>query len=135
MKRIVKSQAELKRLALAQGAVAEFSGGKFNTTMERVQAKMPPPPPPPKAEPAPAPVEPKKEEAAVGVQESFSINLDMEPVANAIDSGNEKVCKAIVDAVKEIHVPAAQTQPCSWIFKIKRDTRGFIESVEATPKQ
>lgn len=133
MKRTVKSASDLKRLALATGASVEHSGNKFNTTMERAQV-LRPAPPPPVAPPPPAPVVEPKKDRPVSVQESFAINLDMEPVASAIDSGNEKVCKAIAAAVKEIHVPAQQASPCSWIFTVKRDTRGFIESVEASPK-
>lgn len=133
MKLKVKSQADLKRIALASGAELEYQGGKFNTTRERVQMARPEPASEPEIKVVELPnPEPRAEPASV--QESFTINLDMEPVANAIDSGNEKVCKAIAEAVKEIHVPATQASPCSWIFTVKRDTRGFIQSVEASPK-
>lgn len=130
MKRTVKSASDLKRLALATGASLEHSGGKFNTTMDRAAATKPEP----KEEPKPAPVV-----VPPAHQDSFVINLDMEPLASAIDAGNERICESITKTLKEIQVPGqveqtGKAQPCSWVFTVNRDTRGFIQSVEAKPK-
>lgn len=142
----VKSIADLKRMALAKGASLEVGTDRFNTTMERVQKSAPEPeveptPAPIEAPPAPAPVSEQRVIQPINVQESFSINLDMEPVANAIDAGNERICESITKALKEIQVPVQVVeqpgkapQQCSWLFTVNRDTRGFIQSVEAKPK-
>ena len=144
----IKSQADLKRFALASGAQVEINGGKFNTTMERVAKREPkveepkepeaplvvePPPPPPPAPPVvlneqPAPA------ACTQVEEVVHIHLDMDPVAQAIEAGNEKVVHAIVGQLRELQVPASPATPKSWTFVVKRDVRGFIESVDATPR-
>jgi hypothetical protein len=142
MKMKVKSQADLKRRALAQGALAEFSGGKFNTGMERMQMERfePPPPPPPPAPPPPAPepapppvvlaIEP---EPSPAVTEQITVTLDMAPVAEAVNRGNERLTEVITESLKQLVVPTNTSQPNKWVFIIKRDTRGFIESVEASP--
>lgn len=137
MKLKVKSQADLKRRALAQGAQAEFGGGKFNTGMERLQMERPfepppvpaPPPPPPPvvlaSEPTPAP--------ATAVTEQITVTLDMAPVAEAVNRGHERLTEVITESLKQLVVPTNTSQPNKWVFIIKRDTRGFIESVEASP--
>lgn len=138
--RRVKSQADLKRLALAAGAQVELGATKFNTTMDKVTRVEPEPAPPPPELPPPAPAslpvvlnEPEPPIASP-VQETIQIHLDMEPVACAIESGNEKVVQAIADQLRELRVPASAAAPTSWTFTIKRDVRGFIESVDATPR-
>lgn len=137
MKRTVKSASDLRRLALQQGAEVTVAGGRFNSSMERapVERQMPPPPPPPVApEPALAPATPP---ATVLQQhtEQVQVNLDMQPVADAVDRGNERVAAVIEERLRSLSVPTKSSSPTSWFFKINRDTRGFIESVEATPKQ
>lgn len=137
----IKSQADLKRLALASGASVEVGGNKFNTTMERVKQFVREEPEPEVAQPtveetpAPAPVEvaPVVEQQAP-IEESIVIHLDMDSVAQAIESGNERVVQTIADRLRELHVPASPAAPNSWKFTIRRDVRGFIESVDATPQ-
>lgn len=135
----VQSLAELKRLALSRGAQVELGGSKFNTTMEVVRqasAEIPPSPPPPPPPPLPPPEPELTPEPAPPpvAEETIHIHLDMDPVAQAIESGNERVVQAIADRMRELQVPASGTTPKSWTFKIKRDVRGFIESVDATPR-
>lgn len=146
----IKSQADLKRLALSSGARVEIGGKKFNTSMERVQQLAreedePQAEPevvaaPVVEEPKPEPVEVKPADPAPAppaqpVEENIEIRLDMEPVAQAIQSGNERVVEAIKDSLRQLSVPTKSVEPTSWLFTIRRDTRGFIESVEATPRQ
>lgn len=141
--RKVKSQADLKRLALASGASVEVDGSKFNTTMDRVMKRDQPEPEPAVEEPKPAEVTPAPEPVSEPVQaqeslveEVVHIHLDMDPVAKAIESSNEKVVQAVAERLRELQlqVPPSPQTPNSWTFKIKRDVRGFIESVDATPR-
>ena len=136
--RRVKSQADLKRLALTAGAQVELGGSKFNTTMDKVARREPEPEPapPPPPEPVVPPVvlnEPAPPIASP-TQETIQIHLDMEPVASAIETGNERVVQAITDRLRELQVPASAASPKLWTFTIRRDVRGFIESVDATPQ-
>jgi hypothetical protein len=138
--RRVKSQADLKRLALAAGAQVELGASKFNTTMDKVSRREPEPAPAP-AEPAPEQPTPQAAEPApadpppvVATQETIQIHLDMDPVAQAIESGNEKVVQAIAERLRELRISAPAASPKSWTFTIKRDVRGFIESVDAAPR-
>lgn len=136
MKRKVKSASDLKRLALQTGASVEHAGGKFNTSMERAQVTRPAPPPapvvaapqPPAPEPNPAPLP-----APASHTEHVAVNLDMQPVADAMARSNERVADVIKESLKQLSVPTKTSPPTSWLFTIKRDTRGFIESVKADP--
>jgi hypothetical protein len=135
--RRVKSQADLKRLALAAGAQVELGASKFNTTMDKVSRREPEPAPEPAPEqPTPQAAEPAPADPSpvVATQETIQIHLDMDPVAQAIESGNEKVVQAIAERLRELRVSAPAASPKSWTFTIKRDVRGFIESVDAAPR-
>lgn len=134
MMRKVKSAADLKRLALQTGAAVEMGAARFNTSMERARPE-PTTPPPPVAVAAPVELPPPAPAPAPQVTEQIQVNLDMTPVADAVNRGNERITEVITESLKQLHVQASGQKPCSWIFKIKRDTRGFIESVEANPKQ
>lgn len=140
----VKSLSDLKRMALAKGATLEVGGDRFNTTMERVSARQAEPEkvieasPPAEVVPAPTKAVEPHVIQPVSVQESFAISLDMVPVADAIDAGNQRICESITKALKEIQVPAQAVDatgqhPCSWVFTVNRDTRGFIQSIDAKP--
>lgn len=134
MKRKVKSASDLKRLALQTGASVEMGDGRFNTSMERARPEPTTPPPPPVVVVAPIEAPPPAPAPAQRVDEQVHLNIDMLPVATAISDGNRQVVDQIQKSLKTIEVKATDGKPCSWIFSIKRDTRGFIESVEAQPK-
>ncbi len=135
MKRKVKSAADLKRLALQTGAAVEMGSARFNTSMERARPEPTTPPTPPVVVVAPVESPPPAPAPVPQVTEQIQVNLDMAPVADAVNKGNERITEVITESLKQLHVPASGQKPCSWIFTIKRDTRGFIESVEANPKQ
>lgn len=131
MKLKVKSQADLKRVALASGAELEYRGSKFNTVHERVQVAAPAAPEP-EAQTAAEPV--AAAPVAPSVTEQISVNLDMAPVAEAVAKSNERLTEVISESLRQLSVPTVSSQPNKWVFIIKRDSRGFIESVEASPK-
>ena len=131
MKRQVKSQEDLRRLALASGASVDIAGSKFNTDMVRAQ---------PSAAPVKKPAdksaeEPlKAEQKQTTVTEVVNVTLDTEPLAAAMDKGTERMAEVLGAVIKQLPIPANNSSPLSWTFKINRDTRGFIDTVEATPK-
>lgn len=133
MKRNVKSASDLQRLALQQGASVEIGNRRFNSDMERVAAIKPPPAPEPPAPVVPPPALPP-EPVVTQHSEHVQINMDMLPVAQAVERGNERVAEVIKESLRQVSVPTNSSLPTSWLFTIKRDTRGFIESVEASPK-
>ena len=149
----VKSLADLKRMALAKGAALEVAGDRFNTTQERLHARKEEPPAPepeevkeepapqpaaqPVAQPAPAPYTGPMPEVVFDrqpVTEQINVHLDMEPLAKAIDSNNERLGELLAESIRQLPVAPQQTKPHSWVFTVKRNVRGFIDSVEATPK-
>lgn len=139
----VKSLAELKRMALAKGAALEVDGDRYNTTQERVHARQaapeetaqvetPPPPPAPVRIPYEG-VTPQVVFDRQPVTEQINVHLDMGPLAQAIGANHERLGEVLAESIRQLPVSPQQTQPHSWVFKIRRDTRGFIESVEANP--
>lgn len=146
MKR-VKSLDELKRVALSRGAVLELDGQRFNTTGDRSYAKRQaekepePEPKTPEPEPQRTVAEPQHYSGVVPdvvfdrqpVTEEIAIHLDMAPVAKAIEGNNERLIEVLAEGMRQLPVQPSQEKPHSWVFKIKRDTRGFIESVQADP--
>lgn len=133
MKLKVKSQADLKRVALASGAELDYRGSKFNTTHERAQVAAPAAPEPKAEAAAPAAKPTATESSAAAVTEQIHVNLDMAPVAEAVAKSNERLTEVITESLRQLSVPTSSSQPNKWVFIIKRDTRGFIESVEASP--
>lgn len=128
MKKQVKSLADLKRTALARGATVDLNGGRFNTTEEKLQPARAPTTPP-----APPPAPPLPTAPSAEPRDAIAIHLDMEPVAKAMEGNNERLVEVLAESIRQLPVSPQQTQPHSWVFKIRRDTRGFIESVEANP--
>lgn len=147
MKR-VKSIDDLKRVALSRGAVLELEGERFNTTGDRVNFRkpaepepQPEPTPPVSIEPERTTPEPQPYTGVVPevvldrqpVTEQIAIHLDMAPVAQAIEVNSERLADVLAEGMRQLPVSPSQEKPHSWVFKIKRDTRGFIESVQADP--
>lgn len=146
MKR-VKSLDDLKRVALSRGAVLELDGQRFNTTGDRSYAKrkVEKEPEPEQKKPEPEPqrtvAEPQAYSGVVPdvvfdrqpVTEQIAVHLDMAPVAKAIEGNNERLIEVLAEGMRQLPVQPTQEKPHSWVFKIKRDTRGFIESVQADP--
>lgn len=146
MKR-VKSIEDLQRVALSRGATVELDGQRFNTTEDRVSLRRAPDADPiadpvaPAPEPAHTAPEPKQHIGVVPdvvldrqpVTEQIAIHLDMAPVAKAIESNNDRLVEVLAEGMRQLPVVPTQENPHSWVFTVKRDTRGFIESVQADP--
>ena len=137
MKKQIKSLSELKNSALSRGASLDIGGEKFNSNHDKVAVarRLPEPVAQVKVEIPVAPVAPESRESRES-QAATPVNVDMAPVAKAIEDSQGKMGQLIADALKNI--PSAPqvsgATPTSWVFKINRDTRGYIETVEATPK-
>lgn len=119
----VKSIADLKQLALARGAKVELGATRFNTTNERVTAfpkreaasvESVPVPPPQVARPPPEMPPPPE------------VRVDLAAVAEA----QLRVGEMLAQAVSSLPASAA---PASWRFRVNRDAKGLIESIDAFP--
>lgn len=128
MKKQVKSLADLKRTALARGATVDLNGGRFNTTEEKLQPARAPTTPP-----APPPAPPLPTAPSAEPRDAIAIHLDMEPVAKAMEVSHDRMGQVVGEALRRLPKETPTQPPKAWVFTIHRDTRGYIESVEANP--
>ena len=142
MKKTVKSEKELHRMAMKRGAsVVHSDGRRFNASGERSETLA-----------APAP---EKEETATEAPESGpeSENSGISGVAHAIHEGMEKISaqnalmlqgiiKAMggrqdvnvkVDAPKQVEVEKEVRRAHGWELTVSRNVNGLIEKVTALP--
>ena len=124
----VKSLADLKQTALAQGATVSVGGRQFNASGEaaRVVAMpkqgtpVPKPDAVPDATPAPAP------------------NVEVHPVNNvhvdtaAIAQAQMSVGRMVADALASLPAPAQPVK--EWVFTVERDANGYTKTITAKAK-
>lgn len=121
----VKSAADLKKLALRQGAVVDMGGKKFNAGGVKanvVRMPKPEPKPEPKVEvapPPPAPVSP-------------TISIDMQPVAQEMAIANSRMEQLIE---RMLAAQLADKPRSAYRATVKRDDEGRIQFIDLIPKE
>ncbi len=137
-----KSIESLKRMALSQGAVIETDGKRLNAARSVVKAVPKPKPVEPVAdepvaympeatpEPAPATVEPDPS----GIAETVSA-IDRYASATFLLSENTaNLMDGVRQVLEKVSQPKPeQPRPIKWVFTVKRDMRGLMERIDATP--
>lgn len=121
----VKSAAELKKLALRQGAVVDMGGRKFNAGGVKANVvKMPKPEPKtePISEPIPAPQ----------VSVTPSISIDMQPVAQEMAIANARM-EQVIERVLAMQL--ADKPKAAYRAIVKRDDEGRIQFIDLIPKE
>ena len=126
----VKSQDDLKRLALARGASATIGKDKFNSAMVRVDKK-----PEPKAEPkpivAPEPVKPAIEfKPEIVIQDVMpAVQASIDAISKATEQSqksSEAMLKGITQAIESL----STDKPKKWTMTVNRDHRGILQSID-----
>lgn len=120
MKR-VKSVAELKQLALKQGATVAVGNARFNTGGEKITQLERPKreEPKPESAPAPAPVSPAP------------ASVDMQPVAQAIERTQmvqSQLLQSMAAAIAQMKPGRTVTE---WEFTVNRNPDGTLASIRA----
>ena len=130
------SSDALRRMALKQGAQLSINGKSLNAARSKVDAPKRPSPAPavaymPEAPPAPIPETVK---ADSGIFETASA---IDRYASATFLMNENTALLLQDVKKildDVAKPAPEQQrPIKWVFTVKRDMRGLMEQIVATP--
>lgn len=122
----------VKRMALAHGGKAEIDGKAVNAARLQVVTK---PQPPVKADPAYMPPEPKPEPAKTiepdPVVREAMVSIDQYAASQYLL--NEQLALAVKNALATA-APAPEKRPVQWVFKVKRDAHGLMDTITATAK-
>ena len=128
------SNEAVKRLALSHGGKLEVGGKSVNSARLQVvstrqqdkSADMP-------INPAPAPTptietkpNPEFREAVLSI-ENFAASQFL------LSDQTVQTMNAIKDMLK--NAPAGEKRPTTWVFKVKRDAQGLMETITATSKE
>ncbi len=136
-----KSIESLKRMALSQGAVIETDGRRLNAARSVVKAAPKPKPEPVVEEPmaympeaTPAPVPATVEPDPSGIAETVSA-IDRYASATFLLSENTaNLMDGVRQVLEKVSQPKPdQPRPIKWVFTVKRDMRGLMERIDATP--
>jgi hypothetical protein len=124
--------AQLKRMALEDGAELEIDGRRFNT--ERAEV-MPEPPAPP--EPAPLPqIPPQAPAPPPEVPDTLSRDEVQEMLRQQADDFRRQidaVTRAFASALAAMPKPELGQPRQPWSFRVNYDRHGAIEDITATP--
>jgi len=128
----------VKRLALANGASLHMDGRAINAARLQVAGK-----PQAKPEPMPEP-QPAAEATPDPALRDALISLDQYAASqSAINESNMRLMEAVQQmlqqvAIKEVfsqtNIPEPEKRPTQWVFQVKRDARGLMETITATAK-
>jgi hypothetical protein len=120
--------AQLKRMALEDGAELEIDGRRFNT--ERAEV-MPEPPAPP--EPAPLPQIPPPPPEAPDTLSRDEVQEMLRQQAEAFRQQLDTVTRAFASALGAMPKPEPGQPRQPWSFRVNYDRHGAIEDITATP--
>lgn len=123
----------VKRMALAHGGKAEIDGKAVNAARLQAVTKAPAPVAkgdsaymPPESKPAPTQTiqpDPVVREAMVSIDHYAASQFML----------NEQLAQAVKSALAT-SAPAPDKRPVQWVFKIKRDAQGLMDTITATAK-
>lgn len=131
------SPEAVKRLALAHGAKLEMDGQHVNTARLAVATKQPAPKPQSAPaympqEPKPAPVQtmaPTPDPALREVAQSLESFAAGQFILN---ESTLQLMQSIQRQLNEVSSKApADKRPAQWVFKVKRDAQGLMETITA----
>ncbi|MFM8899151.1 MAG: hypothetical protein ACKOF9_04275 [Burkholderiales bacterium] len=126
----------VKRLALAHGAALHMDGRAINAARLQVAGKPAPAPKPQQPQPQQAQPAPDLalQEALASIDQhaarQASINESNMQLMQAVQQTLQQV--AIKDVFSQTNVQEPQKRPTKWVFHIKRDARGLMETITAT---
>lgn len=130
------SSEAVKRLALANGAKLSLGGKAVNAARlqvvtgakpEKTPAYMPPEP---KVE-APQTIEAKPDPV---VREALTSIDNYAASQFLLNDSNAQVMNSIKDTLQKVSTQETEKRPVAWVFKVKRDAQGLMETITATAK-
>ena len=127
------SQDAAKRLALAHGAKLEIDGKAVNAARLQVVAPGAPRPPVETAympeKTAPEPVKTIAPEPDPALREAV---LSVQDAVQAVGIQTAQVVQGLRETMQQIAAKEPDKRPAQWVFKVKRDAQGLMETITAT---
>jgi hypothetical protein len=136
--KLMTSEA-LKRMALAHGGRLELDGKAVNSARLQVvtstqaakpkaeAAYMPP-------EPKQAPVETIEPKADPAVREAV-LSIDNYAASQyLLNEANANLMQTVKDVLQKVAAQEPEKRPAQWVFKVKRDAQGLMDTITATAK-
>jgi hypothetical protein len=130
------SQEAVKRLALSHGARLEIDGGKVNSARLQVVTKSAPKPAPAymPPEPKPAPVQTIEAQPDPAVREAV-LSIDNYAASQfLLNEANAQLMNTVKEMLQKTSAQVPDKRPTQWLFKVKRDAQGLMETITATAR-
>lgn len=131
------SKDAVKRLALAHGAKLEIDGSRVNAARLQVVTKAPPKPEPAAympPEPKPEPVRTIEPTPDPAVREALASIDNYAASQFLINESNTRLLESVKAMLDQQRQPESEKRPVQWVFKVKRDAHGLMETITATAK-
>lgn len=130
------SAEAVKRLALANGGKLHLDGRAINSARMQVAGK-----PQPKPEPAYMPVDPKpappqtiENKPDPALREAV-LSIDQYAASQfLLNESNMQLMETVKQMLSQVAAQAPEKRPTQWVFKVKRDAQGLMETITATAK-
>ena len=130
------SSEALKRLALSSGGKLHLDGRAINSARMQVPVKAQP-----KPEPAYMPPEPKQaapqtiENKPDPALREAVLSIDQYAASQfLLNESNMQLMDTVKEMLKQVAAQAPDKRPTQWVFKVKRDAQGLMDTITATAK-
>jgi hypothetical protein len=131
------SKDAVKRLALAHGAKLEIDGSRVNAARLQVVTKAPPKPEPAAympPEPKPEPVRTIEPTPDPAVREALASIDNYAASQFLLNDSTAKLLETVQKSLQAATEREPEKRPTQWVFKVKRDAQGLLETITATAK-
>ena len=125
------SADSVKRLALAHGGKLSIDGRVVNSARLQVVAGPKQAPEPAYMRPEPTPPEPLKMEQDPVLREAL-VSIDNFAASQfLLNDQNMKLMNTVKDMLQSVSDRPAEKRPRKWVFSVKRDAQGLMETITA----
>lgn len=131
------SQEAVRRLALSHGASLRIDGKPVNAARLQVVTKGKPVDAPAYMPPEPTAPEPKTIEAKPDPAMLEAV-LSIDNYAASqflLNEANAQLMITVKDMLHKSNATQPEKRPTQWVFKVKRDAQGLMETITATAKE
>jgi len=126
---------QVKRMALAHGGKAEIDGKAINAARLQVATKAPQPQAKPAympPEPKPVPVQTIESKPDPAVREAVQ-SIDQYAASQfLLNESNIQLMQTVKEMLSQVSAAKPDARPTKWVFRVKRDAQGLMETITAT---
>ena len=126
----------VKRLALAHGGSVQLDGRQVNAARLQVAGRPQPKPEPAYMPPEPKPAAPQtiENKPDPAIREAV-LSIDQYAASQfLLNESNMQLMETVKEMLKQVAAQEPEKRPTQWVFKVKRDAQGLMETITATAK-